>query len=68
LNNRTVYGVVMDMEDKLGVIGVFDGRPSPQDVGNLALVQAQKGVDLYATVDKKDGKPTIFKAAISPAN
>jgi hypothetical protein len=59
LGDTPVFGVVVDTPDAMQVVGIFRGRPLPNDVMTLV---ARPNVGVYASVSKKPGGGiTLFK-------
>ena len=59
VNGRAVYAVVVDGKESMQIVGIFEGRPSLNDVASLALRNA---VGIYGQVSKAPGNPvTIYR-------
>lgn len=59
INGRAVYAVVVDGQENMQIVGIFEGRPSLNDVAGLAL---GKAVGIYGQVSKQPGNPvTIYR-------
>jgi hypothetical protein len=59
VNGRAVYAVVIDGPESMQIVGIFEGRPSLNDVAGLAL---GKAVGIYGQVSKQPGNPvTIYR-------
>jgi hypothetical protein len=58
-DSAAIYGVVVDGSASTLVVGLFDGRPSVQEIADVTL---RDKFGIYAEIKKPDGNIVLYKS------
>ena len=58
-DSAAIYGVVVDGSVSALVVGLFDGRPSVQDIADVTL---RDKLGIYAEIKKPNGNIVLYKS------